>query len=270
MTSKLLPGILAILMVLPVFAQTSPGTRPAFEVASIKPHVDGGPGTGVAGIQNIAGSPRMDMMGVTFKTLMAYAYAVKNFQIIGGADWITSERYDIQAKAEEGSVPVSTRMGDLNTPGPMALRIQSLLDDRFQLRLHREIRELEVFDLTEARGGSKLQLSPDQGPPEPGTPDRGSLFIQRTPSGWTLQATAVPLSSLIAVLSNQIGRPIVDKSNVKPGLYDVSLQWAANRDDPEGLTIFTAVQEQLGLRLVSGKGPVEVLVIDAVQKPSAN
>lgn len=78
----------------------------------------------------------------------------------------------------------------------MALRIQSMLDDRFQLSMHREIREFTVYELAVARGGSKLQLSPDQGPPEPGTLDRGSLFIQRTPSGWTLQVTAVPLSSL--------------------------------------------------------------------------
>jgi bla regulator protein blaR1 len=268
MTSKLLLGILAILIVVPVFAQTSLGPRPAFEVASIKLHLDARPGPGVAGFQNIPGSPRMDMVGVTFKMLMEYAYAVRNFQIIGGPDWITSERYDIQAKAEDGSVPVSTRMRDLNTPDPMALRIQSLLDDRFQLRMHREIRELAVYELTEARGGSKLQSSPDQSPPEPGTQDRGSLSIQRTPSGWTLQATVIPLSSLTTVLSNQIGRPIVDKSNLKPGLYDVSLQWAPNRplaegaladgpgnrlsavDDAQGLPIFTAVQEQLGLRLI--------------------
>ena len=103
------------------------------------------------------------------------------------------------------------------------------------------------------------------------------MFIQRTPSGWTLQANAIPLTSLITALSNQIGRPIVDKSNIKPGLYDVSLHWTLNSDnqvstleDPEPLSIFTAVQEQLGLRLVSGKGSVEVLVIDAVRKPSAN
>ena len=79
MTSKLLLGIFAILIVVPAFAQTSTGPRPAFEVASIKLHVDEGPGPAVAGFQNIPGSPRTDMVGVTFKTLMAYAYAVRNF-----------------------------------------------------------------------------------------------------------------------------------------------------------------------------------------------
>jgi bla regulator protein blaR1 len=279
MTSKLLLGICALIVVtVPVFPQTSGGHRPAFEVASIKLHVDAGAGSDLVGFQNIPGSPRMDMMGVTFKMLMEYAYAVRDFQILGGPPWLTSERYDIQAKAEDGSVQASTRMRDLNTPDPMALRIQSLLDDRFHLKMHRETRELVVYELTAARGGSKLKLSPDQSPPESASQDRGSLSIQRTPAGWILQASAVPLSSLITVLSNQIGRTIVDKSNVKPGLYDINLQWAPNRppaegapaDDPEGLPIFTSVQDQLGLRLVSSKGPVEVLVIDVVQKPSPN
>ena len=207
--------------VVPVFAQTSLGPRPAFEVVSIRPYADPGP-DGIFGIRNMPGSPRRDMRGVTFKTLMTYAYAVRDFQIIGGPDWITSDRYDIQAKAEEDSVPASSRMRDLNSPDPMALRIQSLLDDRFQLKMHRETRQLPVYELTVASGGSKLQLSPDQGSPEVGAVDRGSLSIQRTPSGWTLQATAIPLSSLIAVLSNQIGRSIVDRSNVKPGFGDRS------------------------------------------------
>ena len=284
MKSKLLLGTLAI----PVFAQTSLEPRPAFEVASIKLHVDARPDAGVAGFQNIPGSPRMDMVGVTFKMLMGYAYAVRDFQIIGGPDWIISERYDIQARAEDDSVSVGAGIRNLNTPDPMALRIQSLLDDRFQLKMHRETRELPVYELILARLSSKLQLSPDQSPPEPGVRERGSVFTQRTPAGWILEATAVPLSSLITVLSGQIGRPIVDKSNLKPGLYDFKLQWMPNRpmaggvpaggqgnrepalDDPEGLAIFTAIQDQLGLRLVSSKGPVQVLVIDAVQKPSAN
>jgi uncharacterized protein (TIGR03435 family) len=229
----------------------------------------------------------MDMMGVTFKMLMAHAYAVRDFQIIGGPAWITSERYDIQAKAEDGRVPASTGMRDPTVPAGMSFLIQSLLDDRFQLKMHHETRDLPVYELAVARGGSKLQLSADQSPSAPDTQERGSLFIRRIPAGWTLQATAVPLSTLISALSNQMGTPIVDKSNLKPGLYDVSLQWAPDRtpaegvldlvgnrvpvlDDPQERPIFGAIQEQLGLRLVSAKGRVEVLVIDAVQKPSAN
>jgi bla regulator protein BlaR1 len=287
-------AIATILIAMPFFAQTPDGPRPAFEVASIKPYADPGIEPALLGFQNIPGSPRMDMKGVTFKELMMYAYAARAFQIIGGPDWITSDRYDIQAKAKDGSLPAPTRMRDLNVPDPMALRIQSLLDDRFQLKMHRETREVAVYELAVAKGGSKLRLSADQGPPEPpqpgappsppsqtgGPPERGSLFIQRTPSGWTLQAASVPLSSLITALSQQTGRPIEDQSGLKAGLYDVKLQWAPDRPagaapafgpvDPSGPSIFTAIQEQLGLRLVSSKGPVQVFVIDAVQKPSAN
>src|SRR5262245_10179643 len=111
MMPKLLLGTLAIMLAAPVFAQTGE-PRPAFEVASIKLHLDAGAGSGLVGFQNPSGSPRMDMVGVTFKMLMEYAYAVRDFQIIGGPDWITSERYDIQAKAEDGSAPVSIEMRD--------------------------------------------------------------------------------------------------------------------------------------------------------------
>src|SRR5262249_32913358 len=150
MKSNLLLAILAVLIVAPVFAQTLSGPRPVFEIASIKLHVDAGPGPGLTGFQHMPGSPRMDMMGVTFKMLMEYVYAVQDFQIIGGPDWIASERYDIQAKAQDGSVPVSTGMRDINIPDSMALRIQSLLDDRFQLETHRETREAAVYELTMA------------------------------------------------------------------------------------------------------------------------
>src|SRR5262245_49168896 len=105
MALKLLLAISAAFLVVPGFGQALNGPRPTFEVASIKLHADAGPGDGVAGIQNIPGSPRMDMVGVTFRMLMAYAYAIRDFQIIGGPDWTNSERYDIQAKAEDGGVP---------------------------------------------------------------------------------------------------------------------------------------------------------------------
>ena len=288
MKSKLLLGTLAILIVPPVFAQTSLEPRPAFEVASIKLHVDARPDAGVAGFQNIPGSPRMDMVGSDVQDADGICVCSPRFPNHRRARLDHFRAVRIQARAEDDSVSVGAGIRNLNTPDPMALRIQSLLDDRFQLKMHRETRELAVYELILARLSSKLQLSPDQSPPEPGVRERGSVFIQRTHAGWILEATAVPLSSLITVLSGQIGRPIVDKSNVKPGLYDFKLQWMPNRpmaggvpaggqgnrepalDDPEGLAIFTAIQDQLGLRLVSSKGPVQVLVIDAVQKPSAN
>jgi uncharacterized protein (TIGR03435 family) len=268
----------AILFALQSLAQTPGVPRPAFEVASIKPYTDpGGPGPHLVGFSNKPGSPRMDMTGVTFKMLMAYAYAVRDFQIIGGPAWITSDQYDIQAKAEDGVILATTGMRDRNVPDPMALRIQSLLDDRFKLKSHRETRDLPVYELALAKGGSKLKLSADQAPPQQGGPaEPGSLFTQRSSSGWTMQATGVPLSSLMSALSELTGRPVVDRSELKAGLYDAKLQWTENGDpgpaaaDSEQLSIFTALQQQLGLRLVSSKGPVQVLVIDTVQKPSEN
>jgi uncharacterized protein (TIGR03435 family) len=227
---------------------------------------------------------------------MTYAYRIRDFQIIGGPDWIKSDRWDIQAKAEEGSVPARKSPMPPNVPDPVALRVQSLLEDRFQLKFHRETRALPVYELSIAKGGLKIKPSEDQSPmkpPEPGAPapppiklggpmQRGSMLM----GPGRLDATAVEFSQIVQMLSQQLGRSIVDKTDLK-GLYDLSMQWtpemgqgftaagappagmaAAPALDPTGPSIFTALQEQLGLKVDSGKGPVEVLVIDSVQKPS--
>jgi uncharacterized protein (TIGR03435 family) len=183
----------------------------------------------------------------------------------------------------------------------MSLMLQSLLEDRFQLKIHRETKELPVYDLAVAKGGPKVKLSEDQSPfrppergaappppPQRGGPmPRGSMRMGRG----DLEATALPLTSLINALSQQLGRTIVDKTGLQ-GLYDIKLQWTPDAlpsgpagsggpagirgpnepppPDPAGPTIFTAVQEQLGLRLESSKGPVEIIVIDNVERPAAN
>jgi uncharacterized protein (TIGR03435 family) len=106
--------------------------------------------------------------------------------------------------------------------------------------------------------------------------------MQNTPSGWILQGTAVPLTRLTGALSDLLGRPVTDRSGAKPGLYDFNLNWRGNPAAlrvnaggdaaavPDGPSIFTALQEQLGLRLISTKGSVEVIVIDQVQRPLPN
>jgi uncharacterized protein (TIGR03435 family) len=171
--------------------------------------------------------------------------------------------------------------------------VQSLLEDRFQLKVHGETRDLPVYELTVAKGGPKAKLSEDQSPPmlpEPGTPPpppgtvpRGLMRMGR--GDFADSAISIDNFALGALY---VGRPVIDKTGLK-GLYDIKLQWAPERvsnagpfqpgapiagpdtaADPSGLSIFTAVQEQLGLKLESTKGPVKVLVIDRVQKPSEN
>jgi uncharacterized protein (TIGR03435 family) len=154
---------------IPLLSQTPPTQKPSFEVASIKPSDPGN--TRFA----IVGQPggRLIVTGASLKGLIALAYAVRDFQISGGPNWITTDRWDIEARAEEGTVPPPSGPPDPNRPNPLALRLQVLLQDRFQLKLHRETREMPVFEMTVAKGGPKVKLSDDQSPfkpPEPGTP----------------------------------------------------------------------------------------------------
>jgi uncharacterized protein (TIGR03435 family) len=283
---------------IPTFPQAPAGTRPSFEVASIKSNTSG------ENRVSLLGSPGglFRATGVPFRMLMTYAYRVRDFQVIGGPSWMTSDRWDIEARAADGAIPPGGVVPDPNRPDPMSLMVQSLLEDRFQLKFHRETKELPVYELTTAKGGSKLKLSEDQSPlrlPERGAPSppplqrgapmpRGSMRMGRG----DLEASGLPLANLINALSQQLGRTIVDKTGLQ-GLYDIKLQWTPDAPppgaavapggpggvrgpneppppDPGGPTIFTAIQEQLGLRLESTKGPVEVLVIDSVERPAAN
>jgi bla regulator protein blaR1 len=291
----LLLAVLGILVIsIPALAQTSSETKPSFEVASIKPYNSATMGMSIA----IQPGGRFVATGIPFRFLMTYAYRVRDFQILGGPSWISSDRWDIQARAEEGSVPLPTGTRDSNAPDPVALRLQSLLEDRFQLKFHRETRELPAYELTIAKSGSKLKLSEDQGPfqpPKPGDPPpppikpggampRGSMRMGRG----DLEANGVEFAGFVQMLSQQLGRTVIDKTGLK-GLYDIKLQWTPEMGqgatpfgpmpagaepppapEPSGPSLFTAIQEQLGLKLESTKGPVEVLVIDSVQKPSEN
>jgi uncharacterized protein (TIGR03435 family) len=274
--------------------QSSP-QRSAFEVASIKPS-DPANSRFVIGIQP---GGRLVVNGATLQALIAYAYAVRNFQIIGGPNWMTTDRWDIEARAEEGTVAPLTGPPDPNRPSPVGIRLQSLLEDRFNLKLHRDTRELPIFELSQAKGGSKLKLSDDQTPlkpPEPGpgprAPQAGAPMPRGSMSmmigGGELEARAMAVTNLASSLAQIVGRTVIDKTELT-GLYDFKLKWTPEVGqtivgpagppppgvllppvDPSGPSLVTALQDQLGLKLDSTKGPVQVLVIEAVQKPTEN
>jgi uncharacterized protein (TIGR03435 family) len=274
----------------PIFSQQTAGSRLSFEVATVKP--SGATDNRIA----IMGEPggRFRVTNATLKMVMAVAYRVRDFQISGGPSWIGTDRWDIEGKAEEGSIPQITAPLDPTVPNPLMLMVQSLLEDRFQLKIHREMKEQPVYELLVAKGGPKMKLSADQspiGPPQRGGPPPMPKQGQPTPRGMMgmgpgrIEANGVPIANFIQGLSQQLGRPVIDKTGLK-GLYNIKLQWTPELGevlvkpggaepsppplDPSGPSIFTAVQEQLGLRLESAKGPVEVLVIDGVQRPTEN
>src|SRR5437016_5612212 len=131
-------GVWLILLVvavvaIPLFAQAPAGVKPSFEVASVKPS---DPGQRGSRIMNQPGG-RLVISGMPFRALMTFAYRVRDFQIVGGPGWMTTDRWDMEARAEEGSAVPQTGLPDPSKPDPMAIRLQSLLEDRFQLKIHR-------------------------------------------------------------------------------------------------------------------------------------
>jgi uncharacterized protein (TIGR03435 family) len=278
---------LAAMAVIPMASQVQ---KPMFEVASIKPTTVRGP------IDDPSG--RFIAVGQPLKALIGYAYRVRDYQIIGGPSWINYDLWQIQAKAEEGTVGVrrSRTFADAMKVDTVALMVQSLLEDRFQLKLHHEMREIPGYELIVAKGGPKIRLADDQSPlPNEGAPapsflnglpplTRGTSRIGGGPNGMHYEAKAILLDPFINILINVTRRTVVDKTGLT-GLYDMKMDWVPDTLDvpagataagppvaspPSGPSLTTAIQEQLGLRLVSTRVPADILIIDSVQRPSEN
>jgi uncharacterized protein (TIGR03435 family) len=248
----------------------------SFEVVTVKPSNGGDhrlirfvPGGGA------------QMTGMTLKSLIAFAYDIQEFQISGGSGWVKSDRFDIVAKSDRGrseSVPDDmAKMTDeqaKTVQEQMQQKLQALLADRFQLSIHRETKEQPLYALVIGKSGSKLQESQSKH-------DARHMMM----GGGDFEGQGVPLEMLTAALSRQLGRPVIDHTRLK-GHYDFKLEWTPEPGqsggplppgvegpppaDLNGPSLFTAIQEQLGLRLESQKGPVDVLVVDRVEKPSEN
>jgi bla regulator protein blaR1 len=237
--------------------------QPAFEVASIKPNSSGDNRI----MMRMQPGGRYTATGVTLKQLIAQAYNVRDFQISGGPGWIGSERYDVNAKAE--GTP------DRIAPDQLRLMIRALIEDRFRLKVHNESREMPVYALVVGKSGPKL-------PPSSG--ERGPMMHM---GRGQIDVKKVPMAVLAQHLSQQLGRSVIDKTELD-GEYDIVLNWtpepghdggpfggppspdALPPADSSGPTIFTALQEQLGLRLETQKGQVPILIIDQVEKPAEN
>ncbi len=234
---------------------------PSFEVASIKPNRTNSP---VSFKFEILGR-RLTGRNVTAKLLTRIAWRLQDFQITGGPAWFSSDGFDVDAAAER---PVASSQ--------MPLLLQSLLADRFKLTSHRTTRESVVYALVTGKGAPKIKLSADQSPfvgdhPE-GARDGPALTAanMRVTSPGNLIGEAVPMSLFVSLLSQQVGRPVVNKTGLT-ARYDIDLRWTPDAADASsGPSVFTAIQEQLGLRLESARGPVEVLIIDHIEKPSTN
>jgi len=251
------------------------GRSESFEVASIKPSDPGGRNTFV----NITPGGGFRATNVNVRFLIRVAYHVQNFQISGGPAWMSSEMYDIAAKSADGADVDIRRMSEAQREEyekRIQLKVQNLLADRFNLTIHREAKEMPVYELVIAKGGPKLATAPEDN-------GKGRRGMGMRPGHFEGIGATLPM--LAQALSDATGRKVIDKTNIT-GEYNFKLEWtpepgqmapppgAGNepppQPDPSGPSIFTAIEEQLGLKLQATKGPVEVLVIDRVEKPSAN
>ena len=236
-------------------------TVPTFDVTSVKPNKS------VDRRFGITPSPGglVRATNTTLRQLINAAYGTPDFRIIGATGWMTTDRFDIEAKAT-GDPPRAQ----------LLLMLQSLLADRFKLVVHRETRELPTYDLVVAKGVPKFKEGKCFG--QPGLQNPCGAF---SGSATHFFARAAKIDQLTLFLSSHESRVVVDKTGVT-GEYDMDLTWTPvdaplgpgdagqAPPDPNGPSIFTALQEQLGLRLEPSKGPVEILVIQNAEKPAEN
>ena len=281
-------GAVAVLFACGALLLAQSATRPAFAVASVKPSTE-------QRFQRVRPVPGGLNADASLKMLIQNAYALQPYQIVGGPSWIESDHYQIDAKADGGA-----------TRDQILLMLQSLLEERFQLKVHRETRELPAYALAPAKGGLKLPApkagncadgpsadasqgsggrmpSPGQGAATP-APPCGDVRIALAMTGAKMEGGKVSMQELVRMLSMALDHPVIDRTGFT-GLFDLQLTFlpdettAAMPAPPPGAMppaedrppfILSAVQEQLGLKLEATRGPVQVLVIDRAERPSAN
>jgi uncharacterized protein (TIGR03435 family) len=195
--------------------------------------------------------------GASLKFIVQYAYDLHGFQLEGVPAWMASTRFDIVAKSETASAPAQSE--DFEASQKLTrTRLQSLLADRFQFRAHKGTMQMPVYGLVVAKGGPKLEASTAS----TGFSTRPGQFI----------CSDATMDDLASLLSGSMDRMVIDQTKL-PGSYKFTLKWTPDESpnpNPNLPGIFTAIQEQLGLKLVPTKGPVEMLIIDHIEQPSAN
>ncbi len=262
-------AIAAVLTPLVIGAVSAPRLRAqeklSFEVASVKPSDPSERFVRFAPVKN----GRFEGTGFPLKLLITEAYHVQDFQVFGGPSWQTTDRFDVKAKGN-----------DKATQAEVLRMVQTLLADRFGLVIHRETREMPLYAIVVAKGGPKMQVA-DKGPCGESTRDHpcGGFNMQNRRHLWGERVSVQQLGDMLAFL---VKRVVQDKTGLAD-LYNMKLDWVPDESqalspeqpenagrEPEGASLYSAMQEQLGLKLESRRGPVEVLVVDKAEKPKGN
>lgn len=246
-----------------LFARVAVGARqtaPVFEVATIKKSAGETPG---ASFGSFPGG-RWVMTNAPIRGLILTAFPTETGELIGAPAWIETDRYDVNAKAEGDPPRETTR-----------LMLQSLLRDRFAFRARYEEHERDVYFLTVARPGA-VKLKPtsldcaamEKLPERPRAPS-GAPLCGMSVGGTRFEAHGMSLAPLVTNLRSRVGRVVIDRTGLT-GQYDFVLEFAVRPEDTDRPSVFAAVEEQLGLKLEPGRAPLRVLVIEHIERPTAD
>ncbi len=236
---------------------------PKYEVSTVKPNS----GSDFHYAFRIEPDGTLYARGITLRRLMMTAYDAQGFRFVGGPAWVSDMRWDVQAKPSRPAADKQLRT-----------MLRALLEDRFQLRVHSEMRNMPVYELTVGPKGPKLR-----------TVDGSKIKSDIRTGNGLIRFTRATVATFASQLSYALARPVIDKTGIS-GEFSFDLEWtpvlgedggptssglpSGTPEQPapttDGPSIFTAIEEQLGLRLKSGRGPGPVVVIDSAQMPSAN
>ena len=258
---------------------------PTFEVASVKQNTSN---DGPQFLRLLPGN-RMSVTNMPVRALITLSFQLQQFQLVGGPSWITSDHFDITAKMEGEPKPIVA--GELP---PMIVAVRSLLADRFKLKMHKETREMDIYNLVMIKPGvpgpglkqsttdcvaqanARRGGAPGPPPAPPGLNDPMPCGLVGFPG--VIRAGSQPISQVTNMLTNQTGRMVFDKTGLT-GAWDFTLKYLFEgrgnqplppgipAPDPDAPSIYTAIQEQLGMKLESAKAQVEVTVIDSIEHP---
>jgi uncharacterized protein (TIGR03435 family) len=274
--AKSIALLVTALLALPAIAQQPASTTPqpelpVYDVVSIHPH------SALDNSTSFNSRPgNFAATNATLKQLISYAYGIREDLIYGLPGWADSAHFDVTAKASDFDPSAFKNL----TREQRESLLLPMLTDRFHVRAHTEIKTLAVFNLVLTKDGPKFQKSPSPPPIDPDHPapngqlGRGGIYINNN----DLTANAVPLSMLAEILSEQLNHTVIDKTSLT-GDYDLKLKWTPDEESHDAADngaadhppdLFTALQEQLGLKLDPAKGPVTTLVVDHAEQPTPN
>lgn len=258
----------------PLPAQVTLVQATTYDVVSIKPN-----SSGSGSVRTSIDRERFLGTNISVKALIRYAYDLETEDLISGLPgWAGSSSLDVEAKVSAEDVAALKKLPDDDSNRQRRLMMQSLLADRFALKVHHEKRELPTYALVVIKSGLRLKVADPKNTYEDGLKAKGGVV--RGPgsvdtSNTQLTAQAVPVTSLASFLAQKLRRPVDDKTGLTRN-YDFTLKWSPDEvaQDSENAntppSIYTALQEQLGLKLEATKGPVDTIVVDHINPPTEN